>query len=558
MFLMKLSKILMKNAKLRKCVMISISFFAIYILTGCGSTSSQIDDEYREIIVERDFYNLDSAAKENLAVDYVIEGSKLQQKGQFAESILEFQQALRYDSASSIHYAIAESYKELGKFNLAEEFAKKSLRKDSVFIPSMEILTEIYIVKKEVPKALTIYRQILKLDSSFERKYNYAILQEYQNPSQAVDLYEDLVSKRDEPEILYRLANLYKKLDREKDRIKILKKLTDYSERDFSASDDLIKIYLDKGDYEESFKLIDKFKASNPKEETAYFLSLTGNKLLEDSSKKAENLITEFLDIVNGNFKSNWRLNMISGYLSDKVGDSSRRDNYFDYALKADTLTAIPLAIANYYMSEEEYLSALEILKEREPKHPDRYEFPLYQGWMYLEVDSLNKASGAFLKALRLDSNNVDVWSQLGLIYDRMSKYDSSDYAYERALEINPEDPLINNNYAYSLAERDTCLKKAMEMISLAIEKEPENASYLDTYGWIHYKLGNYDKALEHIKKAVEIGGNKAEALEHLGCIYLKFENKEKALKAFEESVEINPDNEALWKKIKKMKESQK
>ena len=42
-------------------------------------------------------------------------------------------------------------------------------------------------------------------------------------------------------------------------------------------------------------------------------------------------------------------------------------------------------------------------------------------------------------------------------------------------------------------------------MVSKSVEKEPKNASYLDTMGWVYFKLKKYDDALELINRAYEI-----------------------------------------------------
>ena len=75
---------------------------------------------------------------------------------------------------------------------------------------------------------------------------------------------------------------------------------------------------------------------------------------------------------------------------------------------------------------------------------------------------------------------------------------------YEQALQLLPQNAFILNNYAYSLALFGNDLSKAERMSALTIKDEPDNASYLDTYGWILHLQGQDMLALFYLRKALE------------------------------------------------------
>lgn len=78
--------------------------------------------------------------------------------------------------------------------------------------------------------------------------------------------------------------------------------------------------------------------------------------------------------------------------------------------------------------------------------------------------------------------------------------------ACSNALFLDPDDALNLNNYAYFLAERSKELPKARQMAMRAVELEPGNPTYMDTYAWVLFKIGEYADALEMQKKAIEAG----------------------------------------------------
>ena len=81
---------------------------------------------------------------------------------------------------------------------------------------------------------------------------------------------------------------------------------------------------------------------------------------------------------------------------------------------------------------------------------------------------------------------------------------------YERALELDPYNTMVLNNYAYHLATHGGDLTKAEQMSAITIREEPNNATFLDTYGWIMYLKGQDDLAKFYLNKALWNATNEA------------------------------------------------
>lgn len=91
---------------------------------------------------------------------------------------------------------------------------------------------------------------------------------------------------------------------------------------------------------------------------------------------------------------------------------------------------------------------------------------------------------------------------------------------YERVLKMDKGNIVALNNYAYYLSVVDRKLSKAAKMSAKAIAAEPENATYLDTYGWILFKQKKYEKAKEVFKRVLIHGGNGSpEVLDHYAAV---------------------------------------
>lgn len=128
----------------------------------------------------------------------------------------------------------------------------------------------------------------------------------------------------------------------------------------------------------------------------------------------------------------------------------------------------------------------------------------------------------------------------------------------EQVLDEFPEDIGAMNDLGYLWADQGKHLKRSLEMCKQAVAGEPENAAYLDSLGWAHYRLEQYDEAIKHLKKATGDEDPDGVILDHLGDAYHKSGQKEKALETWKralEAFEEQEDAEFLQKTKDKIKE---
>ena len=138
------------------------------------------------------------------------------------------------------------------------------------------------------------------------------------------------------------------------------------------------------------------------------------------------------------------------------------------------------------------------------------------------------------------------------MIYESKKEYRISDSLYTRALAIDSTNALILNNYSYSFAERGINLEKALAMSRKAVDAEPKNASYLDTIGWIYFRLGQLGEARKEIEKALTFEEKNATMLDHLGDIYSKLGQKIKSKEYWQKAFDIDASKTEIKMKIEK------
>ena len=109
-----------------------------------------------------------------------------------------------------------------------------------------------------------------------------------------------------------------------------------------------------------------------------------------------------------------------------------------------------------------------------------------------------------------------------GSILERQRKYDGAEEQFQKALAINLQSAMTLNYLGYMLAERGVRLEEAKRYIQAALEQDPNNGAYLDSLGWVFYKLDQLDLAEQYLLRALQRISRDATIHDHLGDVYYR------------------------------------
>lgn len=185
---------------------------------------------------------------------------------------------------------------------------------------------------------------------------------------------------------------------------------------------------------------------------------------------------------------------------------------------------------------------AQELTQRAVDLEPDNAGFRDSLGWAAFRNRDYEKAEKELLKSYNMAPHVYETLYHLGTLYYVTEEFDKAAQKYTKALKINPDAAPTLNNLAYLYAEQNINIEKALPMAEKAVEIEPNNASYIDTLGWIHYRLGNLEKALELLIQADRIAPGHGEITLHIGRVYLDMYEFEKALNYVFEAFRLEPD----------------
>jgi len=192
-------------------------------------------------------------------------------------------------------------------------------------------------------------------------------------------------------------------------------------------------------------------------------------------------------------------------------------------------------------------------------------------GVIYARAKRWKDAEEALAKAEQLSTKADDkaaVWFLSGDTFQRQKRFDEAEAEFKKVLaSISPSDPQAAatlNYLGYMNADRGVKLEESLNYIKQAVAFEPTNGAYLDSLGWVYFKLGKYDLAEENLAKAAVHMGSDPTVQEHLGDLYQKTgrlklaaAHWERAVQEWNRTVPAEQDTEAFAKVQQKLAAAQ-
>ena len=181
---------------------------------------------------------------------------------------------------------------------------------------------------------------------------------------------------------------------------------------------------------------------------------------------------------------------------------------------------------------------------------------PYYlNGIAYIRLKKYDKAVQPLKEGQQFVFENVplevEFCANLAEVYNNLKQYEKSDKEFDKAIELDPNNAPILNNYAYYLSLRKQNLEKAEKMSRRSLDISPNSVNNLDTYGWVLFQEKKYEEAKRYLEKAFDKGGfNRPAIVEHYGDVLFFLNETDKAVENWKKARELGANSDLLNKKI--------
>ncbi len=153
-----------------------------------------------------------------------------------------------------------------------------------------------------------------------------------------------------------------------------------------------------------------------------------------------------------------------------------------------------------------------------------------------------DQALQVLLDGAKANPKEVTFYILAGDIYETKQDWDHAKQLYQKALEVQPDNPLASNNLAYVILQQGGNVDVAFAMAQTARRQLPDNPHSADTMGWAFYHKGVYGSAITLLKEAVKKEPDNPEFNYHLGLAYAKSGQEGLARQQLDRVVKIRPN----------------
>lgn len=505
-----------------------------------------------------------------------------------------FAQCIRIDGRNHASmYELAKIYYDKKQLNDASFFAESAYELNPSNVWYRLLYAEILMNTRKYDEGEKIYEGLFKehpTNVEFAFKYASALLYngKIQEAIKVYDKVEEEIGVN--TELILEKERLWLRLGKVDKAAIEIEKLIAKNPQDVKSYSLLVELYQVNEMPEKAYESIERMQAVNPNSPYVYLALAEYYRSTKQNEKSFEQLKLAF---GSNELEHDIKIKIITSYISMAQTSPEMLDQALQLSsilAKTHSTDAISLAIyGDFLMMSEKYEEARDqymastaidnnnlivwqqllicqsqlndskgMLKSSEEAlsmFPEQSVLYLFRGVALTLEDQPEEAIKALTAGSKLVVDNEvqlkEFYVRLADNYHTLNKNEESDSYFEKALKIDPRDPLVLNNYSYYLSVRKVKLDKAEEMSKLSNEIRPDMPSYLDTYGWILFVKGDYKGAAEWLQKAIDNGGgDNGTILEHMGDALYKLGETEKAVDMWIKAKNAGDASDLIEKKI--------
>lgn len=213
-----------------------------------------------------------------------------------------------------------------------------------------------------------------------------------------------------------------------------------------------------------------------------------------------------------------------------------------DYFFDAQTRVASSLAAQGSFDEARDYLHHL---KAQVDDAELLIRLSLIEGKLLADHGEYQAAYSYYDDMLADYPDNSDLLYARAMMAEKIGRIDWLERDLKAILEKDPDNATALNALGYTLADRTTRYKDALDYIQRALSIRPDDPAILDSAGWVKYKLGDLDDALRYLRKAYAQFEDPEVAF-HLSEVEWQLGRRDKAEAIVRKALESTPDDNRL------------
>nr|EES52337.1 MAG: probable TPR-domain containing protein [Leptospirillum ferrodiazotrophum] len=210
------------------------------------------------------------------------------------------------------------------------------------------------------------------------------------------------------------------------------------------------------------------------------------------------------------------------------------------------------LALAQADLSLGRFEEAKSVAFSLYEGHPGLYQALYLKASAEMGLKEYRHAVRDFVTLSRHDKNPGAMLNMASVAAGKMGDEAASRQYLDKAFRSDPGNPSVLNNLAFSLAERNADLPRALDLARKALAKA-DTPDVQDTLGYVLYRMRRFDQAQPHFESAYKANFRDPEFLFHMGLNESKLGQKDRARELLEKALtsgDLSPEERSEAHKV--------
>jgi tetratricopeptide (TPR) repeat protein len=455
----------------------------------------------------------------------------------------------------------ARAHIELNEIQEAIESLERSVAYDEANLENLKLLGNLYEQTGQREKARRLYSRSLDSTTDPDIRFRLALLLTDQNQFvEAISILQELVE--DFPKnvrINISLARALRGNNKYADAAEVIKKALEDDPNHYRLNYELAELLALLGERQEAIEHFLRLRDMSESDQRINAIEIN-LALLYQRTKKFDKAVELFQAVIRKSPDDEIaKLRLVYALkdagqlqealsLSEQLWEGSIAQTYE----KQPNKTYLVVAHAQMLSADNQLEKAVALLNNQIAQSSSPEELYLAASQLYTDHEDHKEAERMIREGMFRFPDSEKMQFQMGAVYEEQGKLEETEAVFQGILKKHPQHAGVLNYLGYMLADRGLRLLEALDYINKAVEIEPHNGAYLDSLGWVYFKLNQLELAETNLLLALRVNDNDPTIYDHLGDLYSKLKQYDRARTYYRQSISLaeKEEQERVQKKL--------
>ncbi|OIQ67968.1 beta-barrel assembly-enhancing protease [mine drainage metagenome] len=284
-----------------------------------------------------------------------------------------------------------------------------------------------------------------------------------------------------------------------------------------------------------------------------------------DQFEPAQSQLQHFLDLVNATpvakqspqiQRERSQAFFSMARIAQQRKDFKQADLWLQRVDSADDLLLAQIRRASLMAQQGQVDQAIELIQRQPERSGDDAQLKRSAEVQILRDQKLfERARDRLQTFISQNPDDLDLVYDLAMVDEKLGNFSEMESSLRALMLTRPADPQAYNALGYSLADRNTRLDEALELINKALQLSPGDPFITDSLAWAEFRRGNVAVALTLLQKVFKEKPD-VEIAAHLGEVLWANNQHQQAIEVFKQGIKLNPENETLNQTLQRLRVS--